>query len=896
MAVHQSQPVAVDTPDFGSAPAVQSPVGSSGGQASLQPAASAGAGPAGSSGSSSGGLAQLAAAGPDGMLFQDPYAFYQQQHYQQGVLQFQPYLSVQPQPQQQQRSRLSQADSLASSGGGLSCAGSVVIPATGMPYLLPDQAQHHLVSMPLPQLVIPQQQYVSASAAGSTFSSPRAQQQQQQQQGMFQQVEQRQNVLSAFGAASQQQQATPGVLPRAGGSTAGRSSAKPPRRKSTMSRARSLPVPQSISWQLDVEDQQEDEEAGDRDAGSGAEPGMVLTEDSFTSSEVGGAGPHLRCVSAFPAVGAIGQLCVLLDPAAPGGAGAGSGLQPVGYSAAPGGVYCAYPQQPVFLAHPGQVPVVIAQPGCVQYAQPQLYTPQQQAPLPPHQQCTPQQGQQPVQTQPQPQPRMLQRGLFTPSPTAAALGTPPLSSSPSLNTLNPLAVMAAAGAAAAAARREGGSNSGTASPTAAAAAAAVMQGGAFAGHRRSSSQGGAGRQLPPLQLLQMSDIGSPTCLSALDRRGSDTGHSTPVLGGSMVPCSVAAPLLLQRLDSLNRSGSASPRSSSSLHCFVPAPALQPEGSGQLVGVVVAGSGPPSSGNASPLSGPHPVGPHRHASSRLAIQGSFEMPGGVPGFASPARQGSAGSTGGDMGHQLNSSSPGGPPFLHQTHQHLQQAGNRRPSLLRIDSNSRDRSSSPFAAFDGHAAAGPAAAGAAAAANHRSPFAAVPGGGGAGVSPFAAACGGVGAAGVSPFAAAASGSPAASPFAAAAHSSPFAAASGGSNAAAASPFAAASGAVSVDVAHSSNDVATTAAAAAPAQAVCGGGSRLTSPFAAAASPFAAAAAEQAADEEDVEAVDDTNSPLVSPTYKQQHWGNNGIGSDEEQQGRWKGRCGGRPGLSP
>ncbi|KAF6254692.1 hypothetical protein COO60DRAFT_292218 [Scenedesmus sp. NREL 46B-D3] len=386
----------------------------------------------------------------------------------------------------------------------------------------------------------------------------------------------------------------------------------------------------------------------------------------------------------------------------------------------------------------------------------------------------------------------------------------------------------------------------------------------------------------------------------------------------------------------------------------PAPALQAEHAGQLLGLVVAaapGSGaPPSCASPPATAALHVLGcGHKHTSSRLAIQGSHEMPvlGGFHGLAA-ARQGSSGSMFGDglfpqqqpqMQPHVGATAPGlvaGPAFLHTPHhQHLQPGMTRRPSLLRINSSSKDRSVSPFAAVAGAAdsqAAGAGAAGGAAggvpssspsaaaavaaASLNVSPFAAASGGtpGSAGtsnLSPYAAATrAGAPAAAASPFAAA-SGAGAASPFAAGAGASPFAAsaASNGDNAAAqaaaaaaapiaaASPFAAAAcaGGSREHARFSSDDLATAAS-----------GGCYTSPFASAASPFVAAAS---ADTGDVRVVHDTNPnpAAVQPhaVSAQQHGSDAGSGR-ASRAGKGAGAAGsagvgaaaasGKPALSP
>jgi hypothetical protein len=219
------------------------------------------------------------------------------------------------------------------------------------------------------------------------------------------------------------------------------------------------------------------------------------------------------------------------------------------------------------------------------------------------------------------------------------------------------------------------------------------------------------------------------------------------------------------------------------------PSLQTEHSGQLLGLLLpvgSWSGPPSGANSprslglSPASayhvaqasgggGHHPPAPHglpaavaahhlsRHGSSRLAIQGSYELPAHAAGEAAAQ----------PLQPSLPSLPSLPPPQLqlqHHTHQHaaygsaggLEQhapaaavpylssqyaapppasqgsISRRAHSLLRIDSNSRSRTISPFAAASG-AAQQPAAA----AAGGRGAAAAAPAGSaGSGMSPFAA----------------------------------------------------------------------------------------------------------------------------------------------------------------
>jgi hypothetical protein len=223
---------------------------------------------------------------------------------------------------------------------------------------------------------------------------------------------------------------------------------------------------------------------------------------------------------------------------------------------------------------------------------------------------------------------------------------------------------------------------------------------------------------------------------------------------------MVTPLLLQRLDSLHRSGSSgcSPRC---MHRSS-SPGLQSADSGQVLGLLVPGYCPgPSSGPTSPRSHsprapavhatthahPQPAGVaavhhlHRPGSSRLAIQGSYELPPGTAAAAGEATPGGpaasahaqpAAAAGGSgyvsgvsgsaaAGLGQHSEPPAGaqvlpvygvsvvhaaPPAHMYHHQFpqphpavLQAGGRRAPSLLRIDSNSRDRAVSPFATAQG-----------------------------------------------------------------------------------------------------------------------------------------------------------------------------------------------------
>ncbi|KAF8071147.1 drkC [Scenedesmus sp. PABB004] len=853
--------------------------------------------PAGSAGHGSGtGHAEAAAYAAavqqhEALLMQQQQQQQQQFYGQQAVLAFAPQQLAQQQQGQAGRHRLSQADSLSSCGGGAPLLGvplGVLLEQQQLyqqPYQQQQFQQHqqhhqqqqqqfqqeqqqllpqHMLSMPLPQLLIPHQHGLAAgmscgmsstlsSGAPSGFNSPRASQQLAAAGAFLQGAGSGGSSgggsggSGVSGPASQAARARPGAgaagaAPHGRGAAPGAAtSSKPPRQRGGLSRARSLPVPQSISWPL--------EEGGGEDEDDGGGLADALgAEDSFTCSSSdfgGGPQPQLRCVSAYTPC-ASGPLCMVLDPAASGGVS--SGLPQLYYAA---------PQQVLLTSQGQQVPVVVAQPGSfVQYAPQAHFTAapgegqaqgQQQQQQPQQQQFfAAQQPQYVVLQQQQPAPaaqqlppaRALQRGLFTPSPTPGGLATPPLSSSPSLG-LNPLAVMAAAGAAAAAARREG-SASGTASPSHAHA-------GGFSLHRRSSSQGGS-RGVPPLQLLQLGDPGSPTPLSA--RGGADSGCSTPMLGGGGP---VAPALLLQRLDSLNRSGSASPRSGS-VH-VLPSPVLHSEGSGQLVGVFVGVVPGPPSGGGSPLGAPLAPGgghsgAHRHASSRLAIQGSYELPPGGQLGAAPAPAGSGAYSSGAPGDAA-AGYPPPPPHL--------QPNRRPPSLLRIDSRDRDRSVSPFAVA-AHGDGGGQLGAAAPAGVGRSPFAAAAGSAPSPFAPAAHAGSSGGARTASPFAAA-SGAPSrtASPFAAASGApsrtaSPFVAASGAPSRTA-SPFAAASGAGSAAL----SPFAAAASAGADAASSMGasdaaGGS--SAPRCAAASPFAAAAAAAGEADQDTGAVADAS----------------------------------------
>jgi hypothetical protein len=570
-----------------------------------------------------------------------------------------------------------------------------------------------------------------------------------------------------------------------GGSTA----VKPPRHKQQLSRARSMPVPQSVNWdEIDADEGDEDgSEAGDGYQEEGVQDVLLFAEDSYGAVSNCSMTGYSPCPS--------GQLCMLVEPTS----------STYGSSSAVGMLPYQQPQQQVLLAPNGQQvavaqvapmqPVLIQQPGGqLQQAyiqqQPTFATlapaPQQQQPL-----------QQPVPLQQQAQ-RILQRSMGTPSPTPAALGRAgtPLSSSPS-PAVNHLAVLAAVGAA----RAREGSASGTASPRAYTSSTFTSGVGAGHGHghghshhshhSRSSSQG-CSQDLPPLHLLQLGEMhsssrpGSPqrsTWTSLRADRHSSEGGGTPA-GPSMLfgyssihhpqqpmhhpqqpmipplgvreslgpgvcgPAGMVTPLLLQRLDSLHRSGSSScsPRN---LHRSGSPGLHSGEQSGQLLGLLVPGFSPgPASGPNSPRSH-SPRAPERHlhsqpaavvaaahhlnrpGSSRLAIQGSYELPpgAGLPGdatlvqgtssnggSAAPAMAPAGSASGvcyGDSG-QLPPTfgvsvvhAPAGHMYHHQypqPHPAVLQPGNRRaPSLLRIDSNSRDRAVSPFAVASGASSA-------------------------------------------------------------------------------------------------------------------------------------------------------------------------------------------------
>jgi len=806
LAVNQQSPrVIADSPDPGSTPNLQSPAGTLGPAGHIPPALVA-SGANGFGAQSRPGSAAAAAYSE-----QDPYGLLLQQ-------QQQLWAGQQQQQQQPQRHRLSQHDSnglsmlqTASSGGSATPTFGFqglqpVLAATPQLHTAPQQQyqmqysqqqQQHVFSVPLPplQLQPPQQQVYLASAC----NSPRHQQAQQFAMPVVPQLRVMSGFASSSMAAQQSLQQQPlqqqGLGNFAAGAPGG-TSVKPPRHKQQLSRARSMPMPQSVAWELEDDAAAEEHGFEDIQEEGGQQDVLLFAEDSFG----GVSNCSMTAYSPCPS----GQLCMLVEPAS----------STFGSSSAAGMMPYQQPQQQVLVTPGGQQvavqqvsmqPVLIQQPGGQlqqAFIQQQPYTALVQNPAP----------------QPQQQPaRIVQRALGTPSPTPAAVlgraGTP-LSSSPSPG-VNHLAIMAAAGAAAAAARREG-SASGAASP---------RPHGAGGGHSRSSSHG-ASQEMPPLHLLQLGDVqgtrpDSPQRNTAMparsDRLSSEGGGSgsTASAGFSlfgdrsqhtasaqlqMAPAAVVlnpggpavvTPLLLQRLDSLHRSGSSgcSPRC---LHRSS-SPGLQAEQSGQLLGLLVPGycsgpaSGPNSPRSHSPRGHVAHTPPaavasvhhlHRPGSSRLAIQGSYELApagtgpagsaGGAEGHyqASPAGPASAGApcpsvTGqggsvyGDAGPGLPlygmgvmHAPPAGPAYLHQypqAHPSALQPSNRRaPSLLRIDSNSRDRAVSPFAMVAGAAAGEPGGFGAPAAAGHA-----------VGGVPVAAAPAGTCSRTLSPFAAASSG---------------------------------------------------------------------------------------------------------------------------------------------
>jgi hypothetical protein len=648
------------------------------------------------------------------------------------------------------------------------------------------------------QYAVPQLRVMSAFPSGSIPL-----QQQHQQQLQYQQQ------------PGHQQPSGPAHGSGGGGGGVGGTAVKPPRHKQPLSRARSLPTPQSMNWEgLDGEEAETEEQMFEHiQEEAGGQDVLLFAEDSFGGVSNCSMTGYSPCPS--------GQLCMLVEPAS----------STYGSSSAAGMLPYQQPQQQVLVTPSGQhvavqqvpmQPVLIQQPGGqLQQAfiqqQPAFATLTQ---APPHQQQQqPQQQQQQQQQAPQHATRMLQRALGTPSPTPAVLGRSgtPLSSSPSPGP-NPLAIMAAAGAL----RQREGSASGATSPRHNSSMAGTGHSVQVGHHSRSSSHG-CSQEMPPLHLLQLSDMhsssrpGSPQRMPVRPERLSSEGGgaaSTPpghsafsngpslqqgqplaptamVVTGAAGPAMVT-PLLLQRLDSLHRSGSSgcSPRC---LHRRS-SPGLQSgEQSGQLLGLLVPGycSGP-ASGPSSPRSHsprherhvhPQPAvvaavhSLHRPGSSRLAIQGSYELPAAaaavVPGDAQgggcsssttaaaampPA--GSAGSSGfadcSGSGQALPVygvsvvHAPGAHVYHHQFPQAhpalLQPSSRRAPSLLRIDSNSRDRAISPFAMASGgmgsdHGSTGGACAGVVGAAGVVQHVAAAPAGTcSRTLSPFAAASSG------------------------------------------------------------------------------------------------------------------------------------------------------------
>lgn len=563
-----------------------------------------------------------------------------------------------------------------------------------------------------------------------------------------------------------------------------------------------MPIPESVNW--DSEDMDPENDEGYVFENIQEEPGcqdvLLFAEDSFGGVSNCSMTGYSPCPS--------GQLCMFVEP----------NSSTYGSSSAAGMMPYQQPQQQLLVTPNGQQvavqqvpmqPVLIQQPGGQLQ---QVYIQQQPAV------ATLTQAPQQQQQQPQQAARMLRGALGTPSPTPAVLGRAgtPLSSSPSPG-LNPLVVMAAAGAARDAARREG-SASGATSPR---YTSSMFVTGTGHGHHSRSSSHGCSQEMPPLHLLQLSDMqagsrsGSPQRTPVRsDRMSSDGGcgytHSSfsygptmqqqaPAQGQGRSPATmvvntagpaIVAPLLLQRLDSLHRSGSSdcSPRC---LHRSSSPGRQSTDQPGQLMGLLVPGYGPgPASGPSSPRS--HSPRPERHihtppaavaavhhlyrpGSSRLAIQGSYELPPGAAAAAAAASgdlqqaaspAGAAVSSAVSGGGAGFSSDPGqavpvyGVSVLHAQPAHvyhpqfpqalpavLQTSGRRAPSLLRIDSNSRDRAISPFAMASGamgsdHGSHGGSTGGG------------VPLGAGAGV-PVAAAPAGTCSRTLSPFAAASSG---------------------------------------------------------------------------------------------------------------------------------------------
>lgn len=758
----QPQLLMADSPDPGSTPHNQSPAGTLGATAYVPPALT----PSGSF--------VLSRPGTAGAGEQEGYGVVQQL--------WPPTQQQQP----QQRHRLSQHDSglqTASSGGSAAPSfGFGVQPAAqqtpaGTPQIVQQysmqltQQQQQVYSVPLPQLQ-PQQLFVA-----SACSSPRQQQPQQfavPMQQPQQYVMPHVRVMSAFPSGSiglqqqfqqqhhyqhgYQQQGHGAGSNAPGGGSGGGSSVKPPRHKQQLSRARSMPMPQSVNWDLgDLEAETEEQVFENIQEEAGGQDVLLFAEDSFGGVSNCSMTGYSPCPS--------GQLCMLVEPAS----------STYGSSSAAGMMPYQQPQQQVLVTPNGQQmavqqvpmqPVLIQQPGGQlqqAYIQQQpAFTTLAQAPQPQQQQ----------QQQPQQAPRMIHRTMGTPSPTPAVLGRSgtPLSSSPSPG-LNPLVIMAAAGAH----RQREGSASGATSPRYTSSSFAT---GAGHGHHSRSSSHGCSQEMPPLHLLQLSDMhmgsrpGSPQrtpvrseCMSS-EGGGTSAGPSAygyssfsngPAQASqgqqSFAPGTavvntagpaMVTPLLLQRLDSLHRSGSSgcSPRC---LHRSS-SPGLQSgEQSGQLMGLLVPGycsgpaSGPNSPRSHSPRHERH-VQPavvaavhhlHRPGSSRLAIQGSYELPPGAAAAAAAAGSGgigdalqAAGSStaaamppAGSAGTAASSDSgqplpvygvsvlhaPPAHVYHHQFPQAhptvLQPSSRRAPSLLRIDSNSRDRAISPFAVASG-----------------------------------------------------------------------------------------------------------------------------------------------------------------------------------------------------
>jgi hypothetical protein len=199
-------------------------------------------------------------------------------------------------------------------------------------------------------------------------------------------------------------------------------------------------------------------------------------------------------------------------------------------------------------------------------------------------------------------------------------------------------------------------------------------------------------ELPPLQVLQIGESSGAACLDAFGSPRATAG-APPPLGGA--PNSAA--MLLQRHDSVGRSRSptASPRAGaagvSPFQQYSRLPSPDCSGGGGGGGASGGGGG---GGGAAAF--------HRHASSRLSVQGSYELP-------PPTWQGGTDAAGGGGGGPAAAPPPSGactPPrqLLVPTKRHslLRHESGREPPSGPA-SSAAPRGQSPFAMVPDNAAA-------------------------------------------------------------------------------------------------------------------------------------------------------------------------------------------------